>query len=77
MAEKKEIMISMDPVMAAKFAASTHCSRKYHLLEYVLLTGYIFSHQRSFSQHAQNEQHKKKNADLDKGREIGCIKERS
>ena len=29
MAEKKEIMISMDPVMAAKFAASTHCSRKY------------------------------------------------
>ena len=28
MADKKEIMISMDPVMAAKFAASTHCSRK-------------------------------------------------
>ena len=29
MAEKKEIMISMDPVMAAKFEASTHFSRKY------------------------------------------------
>ena len=29
MAEKKEIMISMDPVMAAKFEASTHVSRKY------------------------------------------------
>ena len=28
MAEKKEIMISMDPEMAAKFAASTHVSRK-------------------------------------------------
>ena len=28
MAEKKEIMISMDPVMAEKFAASTHVSRK-------------------------------------------------
>ena len=28
MAEKKEIMISMDPQMAAKFAASTHVSSK-------------------------------------------------
>ena len=28
MAEKKEIMISMDPVMAEKFATSTHISRK-------------------------------------------------
>ena len=28
MAEKKEIMIAMDPRMAAKFTASTHVSRK-------------------------------------------------
>ena len=28
MAEKKEIMIAMDPQMAAKFQASTHVSRK-------------------------------------------------
>ena len=28
MAEKKELMIAMDPVMAAKFQASTHVSRK-------------------------------------------------
>ena len=31
MAEKKEVMISMDPMMASKFAASTHFSRKYDL----------------------------------------------
>ena len=29
MCEKKEMMISMDAEMAAKFAASTHVSRKY------------------------------------------------
>ena len=28
MAEKKEVMIAMDPQMAAKFQASTHVSRK-------------------------------------------------
>ena len=28
MAEKKEVMIAMDPQMAAKFSASTHVSRK-------------------------------------------------
>ena len=31
MAEKKEVMIAMDPAMAAKFQASTHVSRKYQL----------------------------------------------
>ena len=31
MAEKKEVMIAMDPDMAAKFQASTHLSRKYQL----------------------------------------------
>lgn len=31
MAEKKELMIGMDPALAAKFQASTHVSRKcYH-----------------------------------------------
>ena len=29
MAEKRDLMISMDPVMAQKFANSTHISRKY------------------------------------------------
>ena len=29
MCEKKEVMIAMDPEMAAKFEASTHVSRKY------------------------------------------------
>ena len=29
MAEKRDMMIAMDPVMAQKFAASTHISRKY------------------------------------------------
>ena len=29
MAEKRELMISMDPEMAQKFASSTHVSRKY------------------------------------------------
>ena len=37
MAEKKEIYISMDPVMAAKFEASTHVSRKYINLCFVIL----------------------------------------
>ena len=32
MAEKKEIMISMDPLMASKFSQSTHVSRKLALL---------------------------------------------
>ena len=31
MAQQKEVMISMDPVMAAKFAASIHVSRKSNL----------------------------------------------
>ena len=29
MSEKRDLMISMDPVMAQKFANSTHISRKY------------------------------------------------
>ena len=32
MCEKKEVMIAMDPEMAAKFEASTHVSRKYLLV---------------------------------------------
>ena len=31
MSEKKEVMIAMDPDMAARFEASTHVSRKYRL----------------------------------------------
>ena len=32
MAEKRELMIAMDPAMAAKFEASTHISSKYRTL---------------------------------------------
>jgi len=30
MQQKKEMMITMDPAMAAKFGESSHVSRKYH-----------------------------------------------
>ena len=33
MAEKKEVMISMDPLMASKFEQSTHFSRKFPYLK--------------------------------------------
>ena len=35
MAEKREIMIAMDPAMAARFQASTHVSRKYNSLLHI------------------------------------------
>ena len=31
MAEKRELMIAMDPALAAKFQASTHVSRKFEI----------------------------------------------
>ena len=43
MAEKKEVMISMDPLMASKFAMSTHVSRKYGLLFFDLILVSIYS----------------------------------
>ena len=55
MAEKKEVMISMDPMMASKFSASTHVSRKYDAVlsyRYVVL---FYSFERSISQYAQDE----------------------
>ena len=36
MADKKEIMIAMDPAMAAKFAASSHVSSKYLIYQFPL-----------------------------------------
>ena len=37
MCAKKEMLIAMDPEMAAKFQASTHVSRKY-LIQVIVLT---------------------------------------
>ena len=56
MASKKEIMISMDPDMATKFAASTHFSSKFILIELELLTVISYSHERHICEHAQDEQ---------------------
>ena len=56
MAEKKEIMISMDPVMAAKFEASTHFSRKYGLYYHGCLLGYVYRFQRYFCKYAKDVQ---------------------
>ena len=62
MCEKKEMMISIDPEMAAKFAASTHVSRKYAsvcpdgLVKASALTfAHPFSHQGCVRQHAQDQ----------------------
>ena len=42
MNDKKEVMISMDPMMAAKFEASTHVSRKYWRPQILVSGGVIF-----------------------------------
>ena len=56
MAEKKEIMISMDPHMADKFAASSHVSRKFDPHGIGLIPVFFYSIQRNISQYAQDEQ---------------------
>ena len=55
MAEKKEVMISMDPMIASKFSASTHVSRKYDAIFSDLYVILFYSFERSISQYAQDE----------------------
>ena len=54
MADKKEIMIAMDPAMAQKFAASSHVSCKYGVIVNKLTLSYHCSEQRYLGKHAQN-----------------------
>ena len=58
MTEKKEMMIAMDPEMAAKFEASTHVSRKSNLQSVSPSNGHHhpYSLQRHLSQHAEDQQ---------------------
>ena len=43
MADKKEIMIAMDPQMALKFNASTNVSCKYQILALLLTVCFVVS----------------------------------
>ena len=54
MAQQKEVMISMDPVMAAKFAASTHVSRKCDLSRMVHSTDLFYRGERHLSQYVED-----------------------
>ena len=54
MAEKKEMMISMDPEMAAKFQASTHVSRKYPTHQSVNLPFFPYSLEGRVCEHAED-----------------------
>ena len=62
MAERKEIMIAMDPHMAAKFSASSHVSCKYQLFLSLVLLSYLNSDQGRFGQHAEDQQQATKNS---------------
>ena len=55
MAEKKEIIISMDPHMAAKFAASSHVSRKLDPSSVGHFTELFYRFQRYISQYVKDE----------------------
>ena len=55
MAEKREVMISMDPMMAAKFAESTHFSRKLELHVSNPNVFYHYSIKRRVGQYAEDE----------------------
>ena len=69
MADKRDLMIAMDPHMAAKFQASTHMSRK--LQPFFTLNDLFlwFSEQRHLRQHAQDELEEEKDPDRDPCRE--------
>ena len=67
MCAKKEMMISMDPQMAAKFSASTHVSRKLGI-HLSFLTTYLFiSLEGHFCKYAQGLLQEKKNTCADQG----------
>ena len=58
---KKEVMIAMDPEMAAKFQASTHVSRKYPLIDLLSPGLLLDSIQGYLCQYAQDLEQAKKN----------------
>ena len=68
MCAKKEMMISMDPDMAAKFQASTHVSRKYPTRPPLLTLTRYFSFEGRVRQHVEGELEAQTYPDLDKGR---------
>ena len=55
MCAKKEMLIAMDPEMAAKFQASTHVSRKYLTRVLVLTLTRRFSLEGRVRQYAEGE----------------------
>ena len=63
MADKRNMMIDMDPVMKAKFEQSTHVSRKYYLA--FLLSDPVLSHsdQGNLCQHAEGHRLETQNQD--------------
>ena len=75
MAQQKEVMISMDPVMAAKFAASSHVSRKCDLCLLGHSTDLFYRCERHLSQHVEDVKQTEKNLGPDQGRQgSGCQK---
>ena len=71
MAEKKEIMISMDPMMASKFSASTHVSRKYNPVWYNLMIIICCRCKGYLCEYAQDEQQTQTNSSISQGRQGG------
>ena len=65
MAEKKEIMISIDPIMASKFSASTHVSRKYSSPYFYIIVWFRIRLQGRLRKHAQDEQQTQKDTGID------------
>ena len=72
MAEKKEIMINMDPQLATKFQASTHVSRKLHYLFFNDYFVDVFSLEGHLFKHVKGIQQEEKNPGPDQSREISC-----
>ena len=71
MCGKKEMLISMDPAMAAKFNASTHVSRKYLLCVSALTRYRSYSLERRVSQHAEGQLETQTHFGLNQGGERG------
>ena len=71
-AEKKEIMINMDPQLAAKFQASTHVSRKWTCLFFINVSVIDSSLQGHLFKHIEGVQQEKKDPGPDQGRKGSC-----
>ena len=65
MADKRDLMIAMDPHMAAKFQASTHMSRKYHEPLTVADLIFVHSEQGNLCQYAQDVEQAPQNLSRD------------